>query len=367
MYTGKKLAFILPGSSPLFWLKVDDKYLALSPNTSIPSDGSEYYVSIDFGSVQTHRVEVLGVLAFGGVWIETTGTLMAAPKRGPRVIVCGDSITEGAGYHASGGGLSFVQFFSEFLGWDDVWQSGVGATGYLNTSPGSGKVKLRDRLATDVVAFAPEIVVLACGINDGAYTYSQIQAEIQACVNQLKTALPSTDIVIASPLRSQGLGTTDASAYPAYFAAFDVASANSLKFLDAWHQPMQSGKGVQLPISRAASLGATQVYFGAGSPAPTVGGTYTLPNGYSFVVKTVAGGFGSEWVANIDYLPIAVTVGQVATRDGDAFLTGAGKFGSPSGWGNADVMKSADGTHPTFLGHVGWGVCYGRLFAAAFS
>ena len=43
--------------------------------------------------------------------------------------------------------------------------------------------------------------------------------------------------------------------------------------------------------------------------------------------------------------------GRVASMGLPSYLTGSGKVGTTTGWGNADTLVSSDGVHPSAEGH----------------
>jgi lysophospholipase L1-like esterase len=174
---------------------------------STPDDWTLRYRLLDFGTRASRRVR-LQLNNYMGLRIESGSTIMAvqAPK-GPRTIFLGDSFTEGtAGAYPSGscyGGYVITAGLTAGL---DAWPSGVGATGIVNDYGGlDGRRKFRDRLSTDVIPFAPDVVVIAGGLNDselvadGTVTPSQYRAEYDALIEAIRTNLPTARIVVLGP------------------------------------------------------------------------------------------------------------------------------------------------------------------------
>ena len=68
-----------------------------------------------------------------------------------------------------------------------------------------GKKKFRDRVSTDVTPFAPEIAVIAGGINDrllvadGTVTTSQYRDEYDQLIGAIKTGAPAAKVVVLGP------------------------------------------------------------------------------------------------------------------------------------------------------------------------
>jgi lysophospholipase L1-like esterase len=112
-------------------------------------------------------------------------------------VFIGDSFTEGSGHgfrHQSWGWEA-----SHRLGWQDVYMSGLGSTGYLQTL--SSRVKFRDRIVSDCINYTPDVVVIAGGQNDTSFSTASVEAEAETLFDQIKTALPSAKLIVCSPFR----------------------------------------------------------------------------------------------------------------------------------------------------------------------
>jgi hypothetical protein len=84
---------------------------------------------VTFAGAGLRRItlECSGNMHSGGIQIGPADSITAPETRGPRVAVIGDSFTEGTG--ASAGQAWWGRKMAEMLGWIDLAQSGVGATG----------------------------------------------------------------------------------------------------------------------------------------------------------------------------------------------------------------------------------------------
>ena len=66
-------------------------------------------------------------------------------------------------------------------------------------------MKFRDRVSQDVIPFAPDVVVIAGGINDrllvadGTVTPEQYRAEYDLLIEAIRTGLPAAKIVVLGP------------------------------------------------------------------------------------------------------------------------------------------------------------------------
>lgn len=185
------------GDASRLFVIVDGR-LASENATVMPADGDLHLVLVSFSSKARRHVRLLmSNPFFGGVRVGP-GDTIERPAAGTRLrtMFLGDSITESAaGQEARG---SYAVLAAERLGWSEAWISGVGSTGYL-AAPG-GKKTLRGRLATDVIAYAPSVLVIAAGVSDTAFTDEQIQAEAAALFDQVEAGLPQTLVFVTGPL-----------------------------------------------------------------------------------------------------------------------------------------------------------------------
>lgn len=209
------------GSTSAMKVIVDGE-LASNTQTSYPADGGLYLTKVDFGSRAQRRIRLFCTTPyFGGIRIMPTDTLWAAPKQDRiRAIFIGDSITEGpSGQNAFS---SYAAITAQLLGLDDVWVSGVGATGYL-AAP-APKLTFRQRLATDVTPFAPQVIVIAGGTNDGGSTDAQVQAECALYFDAITAALPAALVFVLGPWNPRN------SARPSLNTAIKTAAAGRPNF-----------------------------------------------------------------------------------------------------------------------------------------
>jgi hypothetical protein len=71
---------------------------------------------------------------------------------------------------------AFPQVMADLLGIRDIWNGGVGGTGYLATASGTQR-NYRQRLS-DMITAAPGIVVIEDASNDLAFTPAAVQTEV---------------------------------------------------------------------------------------------------------------------------------------------------------------------------------------------
>ncbi|GEA86658.1 SGNH/GDSL hydrolase family protein [Cellulomonas cellasea] len=144
----------------------------------------------------------------------------------PSIAFFGDSLTVGVGAPPERG---YAWQTAEALGWPIAVVDGVGGSGFL--APGEGE-PMPDRV-DDVVAAAPEVVVVAGGSNDAfrGYEPAQVQAAATQLLTELRTGLPDATVVVLGPFVSVLLGGTQEDAMTA--AVRGAAEAAGVPFLDA--------------------------------------------------------------------------------------------------------------------------------------
>lgn len=269
---------------------VDGELIAANP-VQTTNAGNIGVIPLTFSSRGPRRITV-NTKRFWGVFIGPNDTIWrSSAPLGPKVIVLGDSFTEGTGsesYKSSVQG--FVQQLGALMGWPNIWASGSGSTGYIN--PGTaGRVKFRDRVQTDVIANNPDVVIVAGGINDLSYTDpdtgqtvtpEKVGVEAGFLFDAIRTGLPNATLIVLSEFKPSGTGL---------------------------YQYVQLRDAI---FAAARSRGAIVV--------DTIGG----PEPYS---------------------------GTASQYTDKGWITGTGKVGATTGSGNADLYTSTDGTHPSPAGH----------------
>lgn len=220
MYTGPVFEIISYDNGASFRVYVDDVLVQLAGApaddpvnnpalTRLGNTGDNPRLRLEFNPpAQNAHVRIegqgldIGYFGFGpNDTYSTPSGSSITPKIviGPRMIVLGDSFTEGIG---SVGSLeSWATQFGRDLGIYDVWPLGVGGTGYLNTVGGT-KPTFRSRFDGDVIPFTPNILVFAGGTNDPCADQAAMTALTNEC-NTLfahaKASLPNASIYVMSP------------------------------------------------------------------------------------------------------------------------------------------------------------------------
>lgn len=196
------------GTNSQFRFWVNGEMVTAAPQTGLTAGGAIYFIKVDFGSRASRRILFEGAyLNFIGLWAHPTTTLWKTSRPlGPKAVWIGDSFSEGAG--GNWWWDSWAMKAGRLLGWH-IHPSAVGSTGYLANGGGGGKVKYRDRIANDVTALNPDIVIVAGGYNDtGAFTASQEGTEAALLYSAIQTGNPAATLVVCGPNFPTGITTT---------------------------------------------------------------------------------------------------------------------------------------------------------------
>lgn len=271
-----EIAYHGNGSNSTNRVRIDGKYVSLSP-VEAPSDGDIYVTRVTLPDRQLRSVRVEATnMSFYGINTATTDAIQQPTSGDPvRGLILGDSITEGTS------GVPGVNPFEVYaartaraLGWEAYYQSGVGSTGYL-AAPG-GKLKLRDRLTTDVFPFNPEVVIVAAGFND---PIGGIQEEAAALFAELQARLPTAQVFVVGPW---GPGGYTGQAPKA--AAIQAAIGGRPNFYYIDNSTWQTGNG---NVGNPNGSGNGDQYVGPDGVHPTQAGHVYLADRLTSAVKTI--------------------------------------------------------------------------------
>ena len=192
-----KIAVFAGVSSRPFYYIIDGQYFSLSGLN--PSGGATLYYVLDFSSVGGRKVRKITVESdsagdFGGVYVDPQSQVWAPDNSdNVRAIVIGDSYTSGGNNFPIAGKMGWPVEVGKYLGWNDVWSSGLGGTGYIHTNGSSTNFIGRIQ---DVIAHSPDVVVIEGGINDEGNTPAQVQAAALAYYQAIRMALPTVPIIV---------------------------------------------------------------------------------------------------------------------------------------------------------------------------
>jgi len=364
MHYGSSIVLVVKGLTNSIFAKVNDQYVSLTP-TAVPNNATLNYYSLTFGGAALRRIDfimdnVLGSCAFGGFFINPTDMLMPAPVRGPRVIIMGDSFTTATG--AGGTALGFTGVFSEYMGWDDVWPSGIGGTGLLNAG---SYCTYQQRVMNDVIPFNPDEVIICGFYNDTGSASPALQNALTTLIQTIRTNLPNCIVKVVGPYVNKGSGNQGISGGISGQRIQSVAAVASFNSVFVRYIDTSTGYTPTTPqtltLSNSVSANATTfLTTNIGFVAP--GTTYQFPDGSrSYVISR------SGYTATVDKVVSAWPAGTVITQVGNCYLTGSGFSGATTGQGNADVLVYTDGVHPSPAGHIALGVNLAQKYVASMS
>ena len=204
----------LPGSGNGFRLKVDGKYAKAGVLGLDATNGAFRFIPVTWGDgsaanrkVRHYELEFYAVGAFCG--IRTTNLYKPSPWPQPdglRVLIHGDSMVanvvdsgdrDATLYPAQG------YLLADLLGQADTWASGTGGAGWLAPAV-HNQSWFNDRVAVDVVANAPDVIIELGGTNDAAVSPSEAieRAAVQAWLDTVIAAKPETIIFMSGPIAS---------------------------------------------------------------------------------------------------------------------------------------------------------------------
>lgn len=200
-FDGSQFDFWMKGFTSSYRLNVDGALVTQYGTLGPPNNGNFYYINVNFTSRANRRIKIDFTASgchFGGLNVGPNDTVWKSSYPiGARVIVMGDSFSDGSS--ATFRLAAYWDTLGKLMGWRDIWSSSIGATGYLTSTT------FRSRVATDVIAFNPDIVIVAGGHNDvGTFTLAQVQTEATLLFQQIRAALPNAKIIAFSNFASNG-------------------------------------------------------------------------------------------------------------------------------------------------------------------
>lgn len=244
-----------------FRLKVDGEYVYTGTlGGDDAHNGNPRYIPVQWGDgtatyrkVRHYELEFRAAGGFCGIRTANLYEPQAwEPADKLRLLVHADSMTstitdsglQGSALTTVAGGL-----LGDMLGQPDCWHSSVGGTGFYNDSNGTRSTFL-ERVAIDIIAPAPDVIIECGGKNDqmyipGTITQAQFQAMVESWLSQVITAKPETVIFMTSQLCSSGAESSTAAAL-AVKAAKQAAAAKypkNVAFIDTLANPWVTGTG----------------------------------------------------------------------------------------------------------------------------
>lgn len=225
------------------------------------------------------RIEMDYACVFGGIKVPNDYSVWKTGIVSPRGLIYGDSYIDSAyGDGSTNAILGMARQVGYRLGIRDWFCSGASGEGYLATGNQSGKTA-RGRMATDIVAYAPDYVILSHGANDGAQgkAASAVEAEVRTFLGQLLAALPYAIVTVCGPWRAPVLETSAAIKNAIQAATEGQAEyGGRLLFIDPFAEAWQStGAG---RVGATSGTGNSNIYIGADGGHPVQAGHDYLAN-----------------------------------------------------------------------------------------
>jgi acyl-CoA thioesterase-1 len=151
------------------------------------------------------------------------GSMVLPPA--PRVLLVGDSYTEGVGAVPKTEGYAYK--IAGTLGWT-LARDGIGGTGYVNAGP-SAQGTYANRLWRHP-ADSYDLVVLQGGSNDQAYDSTTVAAAVNMTIRTARNRYPHAVLLLLGPASPYGSVSTDRARIAALLAK--AAASYSLPLLD---------------------------------------------------------------------------------------------------------------------------------------
>lgn len=262
-----------------FRVIVDGQYASLSYTNAVAANAANYF-KITFATRARRHIIVEGVLQTGirRVAVGPTEGIYRVPGKAYRIFYQGDSFMASSTDDAHHDGMAAV--CSKLLGVEDTWAGGIGGTGWLN--PGTGQTTFLQRNLSDVVAAAPNAVVIMGGYNDTAYPTADLTAAVSLWINQTRASLPNATFFVLGPFASRtGPSASILAAENAIKAGVDQVNDPFTFFIPNStdvNGPWMSGTG---RVGATTGVGNADIYV-------NTGGVHLTASGYVFAGERIA-------------------------------------------------------------------------------
>ncbi|WP_390479591.1 SGNH/GDSL hydrolase family protein [Frankia casuarinae] len=231
---------------------------SLTPVTK-PTTGTFESILVDFSAAggakpRRYRVDLTGA-DLGGIFLTSAiYSIWPAEQRGPTAFFMGDSLFGGSGMSTSSI-AQIPEYIGSLFGWDNVWNLGIGGTGYVaKNAPSSfdnSSLPQVQYLAPSASAPTtttpgsamptPEIVVMAYGHNDtmNSTTYTAATNTFTAARSQW----PNAFIIAMGPLGNGFNGTSYNAGETSIFSAVSSLVDGTLSMWQGTGRPWMYGSG----------------------------------------------------------------------------------------------------------------------------
>lgn len=256
-------------AATMFRLSIDGRKVTdLMQSSGGITPGSGHLISIDFGSAVPRRIRLdFSTFPFGGVYIPPTATLWGVPVVGDRLMVFGDSLSDGSAQNTGAGAGTWFARAARLLGSSDAWEQGRGGTGYITAG---SYATLANRVAADVVAWVPNRLIVWAGYNDSSGSQGDIATAAASLFSTISTGLPSCEVYVIgcwSPSGSPAASLTNTDA-----TLRTAAAAAGFNFISPITGSVYNTAGTLVTTQGAWITAANVAYIGADSIHPTDAG-----------------------------------------------------------------------------------------------
>jgi len=267
-FPGDAFEVVVKGTGTKYRVLVNGEVAGASP--TYPADGGTKVFKVAFASSASRRIRIEASsnrAYFAAIWAASAPSKPSSYSQ--RLIIIGDSFTEGTGVTLVTDGLS-VKIAQE-LGYKDFWNSGSGGTGWVN--PGTGRTSGFDRWTVDVVNRAPTMVILLLGLNDnGTGNDALIQSTLPTKLAELRAAYPNCLVHVC--------GIFDVSAPSGWGAGFEsvnnaiIAGASGLPRV--WTHNLKGISYTKADSTHPDTAGHTTLYKAIYNKIAAVHGLHTV-------------------------------------------------------------------------------------------
>lgn len=182
-------------TATMYRLSIDGRKVTdLMQSSGGTTAGSGHLITFDLGSAAPRRIRLdFTTFPFGGVYLPPTATMWQVPAQGGRLMVLGDSLSDGSTQNTGFGAGTWFARAARLMGVTDAWEQARGGTGYI--TPGS-YATLADRLAADVIAWAPDRLVVWAGYNDNGGNQTTLGTAAASLYAAIKSGLPACQVFV---------------------------------------------------------------------------------------------------------------------------------------------------------------------------
>jgi lysophospholipase L1-like esterase len=207
----------------------------------------------------------------------------AGQAKGPRVLFSGDSFVEGTGVTA---GFGMARWLAWDMAWADLWKAGSGSTGYYYDGT---RLALVDRYVNDLIAQAPNILIIAMGLNDRVQWNTDPAPVIAAATtiyDAVAVGLPNAEVIVVGPWSPQGAGYVQTGLAPMDAALQALVEAHGWRYISPIQEDWITGNG---KVGATTGNGNADIYISSD-------GTHPSDAGHEYLAWRLAGHLATPYL-----------------------------------------------------------------------